>query len=223
MTLPADGERFLPDQKGQIELEHLHRYAMARELVRGKVVLDIACGEGYGSALLSMVAGSVVGVDISENVIQHAQETYSNANLRFFTGSCSNIPVEDGTIDVVVSFETIEHHSEHEEMMAEIKRVLRPKGVLIISSPDRYEYSVVPGYTNPYHVKELTREEFESLRAVSGSDPSPTRPVLSHRYGSHRSREWGLLLNLDAACLAFVFVRWGSTRAIVFASGSRLM
>lgn len=164
-SLAFTGERFIPGSAaGDIELEHLHRYLLACELVTGKAVLDIASGEGYGSAMLARYAGHVIGVDISEEAIFHAQKKYHAAqNLEFLIGTCSAIPVADATVDVVVSFETIEHHSDHEEMMLEIKRVLKSDGVLIISSPDKLEYSDKPGYVNDYHVKELYRGEFEQL------------------------------------------------------------
>lgn len=164
--LPATGERFLPESmSGEIALEHQHRYHLVAGLAKGRDVLDVASGEGYGSALLASVARSVVGVDVAADAVEFATEKYaSNAtNLRFVTGSCSALPLADASVDLVVSFETIEHHDQHEAMLAEIKRVLRPNGVLVISSPDRHEYSDVPGYRNPYHVKELYREEFEAL------------------------------------------------------------
>jgi SAM-dependent methyltransferase/glycosyltransferase involved in cell wall biosynthesis len=157
------GERFVPELEGNIALEHLHRYAVARELARGMHVLDIACGEGYGSAMLAEVAGRVIGVDISKDVIDHAAIKYRKRNLEFKVGSCSSIPVENASVDLVVSFETLEHHDQHEAMMSEIRRVLRPEGVLIISSPEKHEYSVVPSYSNPFHIRELHRDEFEKL------------------------------------------------------------
>lgn len=161
--LPWTGERYLPSVSGIIQLEHIHRYLMAKQLARDRDVLDIASGEGYGSAMLAKVARHVIGVDNSESVIVHARKTYIEDNLEYRLGSCESIPLADSSIDLVVSFETIEHHDQHQAMMREIRRVLRPGGVLMISSPDKYEYSVVTQYRNPYHVKELYREEFETL------------------------------------------------------------
>jgi len=161
--LAFTGERYVPTIDGNIKLEHLHRYAVAREWCRGKQVLDVACGEGYGSDLLAEVASSVVGVDLAFDAVRHATRRYGGARRSFVAGQCAAIPLRDQSIDVVVSFETIEHHDRHDEMMREIRRVLRPDGLLIISSPDRREYSEVPGYTNPFHVRELSREEFEAL------------------------------------------------------------
>ncbi|MBN9392753.1 MAG: methyltransferase domain-containing protein [Chloroflexi bacterium] len=73
------------------------------------------------------------------------------------------MPVEDNSLDVVVSFETIEHHDKHDEMLSEIKRILRPDGLLIISSPNRVIYSEAADFHNPYHVKELDFEELDTL------------------------------------------------------------
>jgi SAM-dependent methyltransferase len=165
--LPCTGERFLPENVGVIALEHLHRYLLARELAKDRQVLDIASGEGYGSAMLAEVATGVVGVDISAEAVRHARVRYGRANLEFREGRADAIPLPNGSVDLVVSFETIEHHDRHEEMMAEIRRVLRPDGVLIVSSPDKREYSDIPRFANPFHVKELYREEFERLLAAS--------------------------------------------------------
>ncbi len=157
------GERFVPSVTGNIVLEHLHRYFQAREIATGKVVLDIASGEGYGSAILAETALSVTGVDISTEAVAHACQRYQRENLRYLIGDCAQIPLPDASVDMVVSFETIEHHDRHEEMLREIKRVLRKDGVLLISSPDKKYYSDELNYNNPYHIKELYRDEFEAL------------------------------------------------------------
>ncbi len=162
-SLQFTGERYVPEVGGNIQLEHLHRYLLAARVVKGKAVLDIACGEGYGSAMLALGAARVTGVDISPDAIAHAQAKYRAGNLEFRQGACEAVPLPDASVDVVVSFETIEHHDQHEAMMREIKRVLKPDGVLVISSPDKLEYSDRPQYRNPHHVRELYRHEFSGL------------------------------------------------------------
>lgn len=157
------GERFVPSEQGKIRLEHYHRYAIALDIVANKDVLDLACGEGYGSSNMADVARSVVGVDISEEAISHAQRTYKKKNLSFRRGSAIAVDCPDASFDVVVSFETIEHLAEQEEMVAEIRRVLRPKGILVISSPNRPIYSEESGEKNEFHVKELDFDEFDTL------------------------------------------------------------
>lgn len=162
--LDFTGERFVPNESGEIRYEHMHRYGWMLNLVRGKDVLDIACGEGYGSALMSADARRVFGVDISEAAIRHAREKYlSITNLQFRAGSATQIPLDDASVDVVVSFETIEHLLEQREMLAEIRRVLRADGILVISSPNKKVYSDDRGYANEYHVKELYFSEFNAL------------------------------------------------------------
>ncbi len=163
LNLPDTGERLVTETYNQSTIEHLHRYALALGLCDGKDVLDIASGEGYGAHILSDVATSVVGVDVSSEAVLHAQMKYMKANVRYIQGSTSDIPLQANSVDVVVSFETIEHHDKHEEMMSECKRVLRPNGTFIVSSPDKLNYTDKPNYVNPYHVKELYAEEFRWL------------------------------------------------------------
>lgn len=163
MSLIFDGERYVPEIGGVIHAEHLHRYRLARILAKGKDVLDVACGEGYGSDLLAEVAHSVSGVDISADAVDNARQTYSRANLCFIQGSCTGLPCDDASFDMVVSFETIEHHDQHELMVAELRRVLRPGGVMLISTPNRPEYNRTLNEPNPFHVKELDFDEFAAL------------------------------------------------------------
>lgn len=163
IKLPPDGERYLPEFKGTIELEHLHRYQLARTLTAGCDVLDIACGEGYGADILAATAKSVIGVDISPVAVEHAKSHYRDPRIFFRVGSATDIPIPDSSVDMIVSFETIEHLEDHDRMMQEIRRVLRPNGLLMISSPNKLEYSDKPGYSNPFHVRELYTEQFIAL------------------------------------------------------------
>lgn len=181
--LPWTGERYLPEIRGDIALEHIHRYAFAAEFVEGKRVLDIASGEGYGSQLLAKKAAAVIGVDIDPLAIQHAQDKYKTNNLLFKQGSCEQIPLPNHSVDIVISFETIEHLVDHEKMLAEIKRVLTPEGILIVSTPDKQQYTDIPGHHNHFHLKELYRDEFEKLLSHSFKN----QKILGQRilYGSH--------------------------------------
>jgi hypothetical protein len=163
MQMPFTGERYVPEVRGQIYYEHVHRYALAFEIGRGLDVLDIASGEGYGAAYLALAARSVVGVDVDAESIRHAAARYTAMNLSFLTGSCTRIPLGSQSIDLVVSFETIEHIEEHEQFLAEIVRVLRPNGQLLISSPNKLVYSDDAHYHNPYHARELYFDEFRDL------------------------------------------------------------
>src|SRR6185295_4342268 len=168
--LTFTGERFVPGVGGEIVYEHVHRYAFARRYAAGKRVLDAACGEGYGSALLATVAREVTGVDIDGPTIAHAREAYrSIRNLTFVQGSAAELPMPDASVDVVVSFETIEHldGSDQPRMLAEFSRVLTDDGVLVLSAPNRPEYSESRGYVNPYHRHEHDRAELERLLKVT--------------------------------------------------------
>lgn len=159
------GERMIPEYNdGQgIHLEHMARYMFASQFVEGKVVLDIACGSGYGSDYLLEKgrACQVFGVDIAEEAIAYSKERYQNPDLKFLSGSVEKIPLEDRSIDVVVSFETIEHVSADAQLrfLSEIKRVLRLDGKLVISTPNSDIYPK----GNKFHIKELSPSEFDSL------------------------------------------------------------
>ena len=163
--LAFTGERFLPEVRGAIFFEHWHRYALTAPLVRGKRVLDAACGEGYGTSLLATTAASVTAVDVSSEAIAHAQARYGASNVRFLAASVTALPMEDASVDAVVSFETIEHLAEQREMLAEFRRVLAPGGILVISSPNRPVYNEDADAANHYHVRELDGDELRALLA----------------------------------------------------------
>ncbi len=162
-SMEFTGERMTTAIEGEIEFEHFHRYCLARDLCPGFDVLDVASGEGYGSSILATVARNVTGVDVDPAAIAHARTTYPGENLRFVEGSALDLPIGDASVDAVVSFETLEHVREHARFMAEVKRVLRSGGKLIVSTPERAVYSARGEPVNKYHLLELTAAEFDSL------------------------------------------------------------
>src|ERR1700757_801313 len=153
-----NGERMIPETYGGATFwEHVYRYAFASRFAKGKRILDIACGEGYGAAALQEAGAThVIGVDISESVCQHAHKKYG---LDARPGTGEQIPLQDKSVDVIVSFETIEHVRDAIRFMDECFRVLAPGGTLIISTPNKGVYSW-GGAPNPHHCSEMTEDEF---------------------------------------------------------------
>lgn len=162
------GERFLPTCSGEIAYEHWHRYTFARRFVAGKRVLDAACGEGYGTALLGTVAQTIIGLDIDIATIDRARALYADGKrVRFIPSSCTGLPLPSASIDVVVCFETIEHVAAADQlaMLIEFARVLTPDGLLLVSSPNKRLYSDARNYVNKYHLQELYRDDLGRLLA----------------------------------------------------------
>jgi SAM-dependent methyltransferase len=160
------GERFIPGQ-GSVELayEHLHRYFFALRWARGKRVLDVASGSGYGAALLASVADRVLALDIDGPSLARARSGNTADNLSFLQADAGNLPVSAASFDLVVAFEVIEHLRDQEGMVREVARVLKPGGVALLSTPDKAIYSDARQYVNPYHVREFYRDEFRELLA----------------------------------------------------------
>lgn len=163
------GERYVPWVDlgtPEIHYEHLHRYYFASQFAEGKKVLDLASGEGYGCAILAEKAVDVTGVELDEEAVKHAASRYPLPNVRFIQGSITDVPIRGEKIfDVITCFEAIEHIEEHEKLLMEVKRLLKEKGLFIISSPNKLLYSDQTGYKNPYHVMELYFDEFRELLA----------------------------------------------------------
>jgi ubiquinone/menaquinone biosynthesis C-methylase UbiE len=159
------GERFIPGAGGpQIHAEHLHRYVIARGLSVGKRVLDLGSGEGYGAAYIAQVASSVDGVDVDDDSVSHAAEVYrEQANLTFHKGNGARLPFDNAIFDLVTCFEVIEHVANQDEIVNEVRRVLKPDGVALISTPDKKTYSDDRNYRNEFHVKEFYVSEFEEF------------------------------------------------------------
>lgn len=161
LALENHGERMVPEVSGSLTVwEHVYRYAFACRFVKGKRVLDIACGEGYGSVALQKAgAASVIGVDISEDVCAHARKKYG-VDAR--PGSAENVPLSSASVDMIVSFETIEHVPEPGRFVDECARILVPGGRLIMSTPNKNVYSRPGEKPNPYHCSEMTLQQFTS-------------------------------------------------------------
>jgi SAM-dependent methyltransferase/GT2 family glycosyltransferase len=166
--LKPTGERLLPWVFDVIpnHYEHLQRYRFAAQFVNGCKVLDLGCGEGYGSDLLAETAQEVTGLDIDSETTQWASSKYIRPNLRYLHGSALEVPIEEAeAFDVIVCFELLEHVEEKEQLqlLLEVKRLLKRNGLFIISTPSKLTYSDQPEYCNPFHKKELYLPEFRHL------------------------------------------------------------
>jgi len=161
IELPNDYERMVPKHHKNTLLygEHLIRYLTARELVDEKVVLDIACGSGYGTRLLAEKASIVYGIDILPEAIEYAKRVYSKKNIHYLKGNATKIPLPSSSIDIVVSFETVEHIKNYDRFISEIKRVLKHDGLLVLSTPNVKEFPK----GNYYHFHEFTYSELKTL------------------------------------------------------------
>lgn len=159
--LEDTGERMVPEASdARTFWEHIYRYRFAATFAPGRRVLDIACGEGYGTAALGAAgAVSVIGIDCSEAVCEHAGQRYG-VDTRL--GSAENIPLEDESVDLIISFETIEHIRHPVAFLDECLRVLAPGGTVIISTPNSAVFAAF-GAISPFHCSEMTEAEFESL------------------------------------------------------------
>jgi SAM-dependent methyltransferase len=157
------GERVIPDQVDVNLLnEHLARYAFAARLTRKRRVLDAGCGTGYGSAELAWEARDVLGIDVSADAVHYARERYGTTNLRFAQASCTSIPAASGVFDLVAAFEIIEHLTDWRAFLREVRRVLAPDGLFLVSTPNKLYYaeSRQKHGPNPFHEHEFELDEF---------------------------------------------------------------
>lgn len=160
------GERFIPEKLKETDetyQEHIERYKFASDFVNGLTVLDVACGVGYGSHMLSKNAKHVYGVDIDEETVKYAEQNYHGQNIKFEVMDSKSIRYPDGFFDAVVSFETIEHAPFPEIFLKEVKRVLKPNGLFILSTPNLETACDGKRVHAPFHTQEFTLQELLEL------------------------------------------------------------
>ncbi len=158
-------ERLVPGTQEweQFHCEHEQRYQFFADRCRGLDVLDAACGIGYGSAILARAgARSVTGIDIAPEAISYAQEHYARRGVEFVNTSAERLAYLGQTFDAAVSFETIEHLEDPAGFIREVRAVLRPGGLFICSTPNRDFAGKPADHINPYHLSELSLDEFDS-------------------------------------------------------------
>ena len=139
---------------------HLKKYEFARGYVRG-LVIDVACGVGYGTDFLAPSTVRIVGVEIAHDAIAVARERYRRGNAWFVQGDAEHLPLAIAVADAVTCFEGIEHFGDPEAHLDEVMRVLKPAGVYLVSTP--HPDANPHGDENPYHLHEFEPERFEAM------------------------------------------------------------
>ena len=168
-VMPLTGERTVPDLAEENYWFRRHEVVYQRllPLCERHDVLEAGCGEGYGADLIAGVARRVVGLDYDESAVAHVKARYPRVDMRH--GNLAELPLPDADVDVVVNFQVIEHLWDQGQFARECLRVLRPNGVLLMSTPNRITFS--PGRDtpiNPFHTRELNAEELTELLTDAG-------------------------------------------------------
>jgi SAM-dependent methyltransferase len=168
-ALTLTGERTIPDLDIENYWFRRHQVVYQRLAPRcaGREVLEAGCGEGYGADLIAGVARRVVAVDYDAATVAHVAGRYPGVEV--MQANLAQLPLPDASIDVVVNFQVIEHLWDQAQFVAECARVLRPSGLLMVSTPNRITFS--PGRDtpiNPFHTRELNAGELSELLLDAG-------------------------------------------------------
>ncbi len=162
VDLEFTGERLVPGKvETELEIEHASRYHLAARHVRGREVLDFGCGSGYGSAILKRGgARRVVGIDRAPEAVRYAAVRFGGPGVTFLAGDCLCSAFPPERFDVVVAYEVIEHVDGYRRFLREVRRLLRPDGILLLSTPNRRTYRRgADAPPNPFHVHEFRLRE----------------------------------------------------------------
>jgi SAM-dependent methyltransferase len=168
-VLTLTGERTIPglDVENYWFRRHEVVYQQLAPRCAGREVLEAGCGEGYGADLISRLARRVIAVDYDEATVAHVRARYPQVEVHH--GNLAHLPLPDASVDVVVNFQVIEHLWDQSQFVSECARVLRPSGVLMVSTPNRITFS--PGRDtpiNPFHTRELNADELTELLVGAG-------------------------------------------------------
>lgn len=168
-ALPLTGERTIPGLAEENYWFRRHEvvYTRLADRCADKDVLEAGCGEGYGADLIADVARRVVALDYDEATVEHVRARYPRVEMHH--GNLAALPLADASLDVVVNFQVIEHLWDQPQFVGECLRVLRPGGVLLMSTPNRITFS--PGRetpVNPFHTRELDAAELTELLTDAG-------------------------------------------------------
>jgi len=157
---------------------HLDRYRFATGFVKGKKVMDIACGTGYGTRILleEGYADKCIGVDIDKKAVLYAKKKHNVSGSDFICSSAENVPMNSEFADVIVSFETIEHVYGENLLIDEFYRLLKKDGLFIVSTPNSWPLSIAPFHTKEYDLDEFkrvleTKFEIESIYNQNSGTP----------------------------------------------------
>lgn len=142
-----------------IFMQHLAAYEYASQFTGDKIVLELGCGEGYGTVLLAKSASKIFGIDYSKAAIDKAQKKYRADNIEFVCSDVNDLGFDDASFEVIIAFQFIEHLKDPRAVLLKIKSLLKPQGIFLLSSPNK-KASIVQ---HPYHFREYDREELEGL------------------------------------------------------------
>ncbi len=166
MTQISDtGERILPEKETPLMIaRHFAAYSFAKDYLLDKFVLDIGCGEGYGSNYLSGFAKNVTAIDYDYSAIEHAKNKYRKDNLSFKQLDVRELNSISDKFDAICCFQVIEHITEVGQFLENINALLSEGGIFIVSTCNKLDSSpgsIIP--LNKFHVKEYLFQEFKEL------------------------------------------------------------